>query len=78
MSNQLVLYPYLREFGFPTRESLNTEGNKKMSGQVQRVKGYSKEVNLPSRGWFQKSRMVNSCEQKWGKNYSLLQCPIKK
>jgi len=75
MSNQLVLYPYLREYGFPSLQVFKTEGNKKMSGQVQRVKAYSNEVNMPTRRWFQKSRMVNSCQQKWGPKYALANCP---
>ena len=75
MSNQLILYPYLREFGFSSQQSFQTQGNKKMSGQVQRVKGYSKQVNMPPRGWFQKPRMVNSCQQKWGSKYAPTNCP---
>lgn len=77
MSNQLVLYPYLREYGFPSLQVFDTQGNKKMSGQVQRVKGFSAEINMPTRGWYQKPRMVNSCKQKWGKFYALTNCPIK-
>jgi hypothetical protein len=75
MSSQLVLYPYLREFGYSSQQTFQIEGNKKMSGQVQRVKGYSKQVNMPTRGWFQKPKMVNSCQQKWGQKYSPTNCP---
>lgn len=73
--NQLVLYPYLRDFGFPSQEAFQTQGNKKMSGQVQRVKGGSNQVNIPLRGWIQKSRMVNSCQQRWGPKYAPTNCP---
>ena len=77
MTSQLVLYPYLREYRFPSLQNFQTLGNKKMSGQVQRVKGYSSEVNMPTRGWFQRPRMVNSCEQKWGPKYAPTNCPTK-
>lgn len=60
--------PLLTLFGFKSNEEFKRQGNKKMSGQVQRVKAQSNLIGTMQGGQWNKRklRQVNQCYQRFG------------
>jgi proline iminopeptidase len=68
MIGQPIPSPLLTLFGFKSIQEFKTQGNKKMSGQVQRVKAQSNLIGTMQGGQWnrRKLRQTNQCYQKFG------------